>query len=776
MSKHSRATRQSLSSSLGFYIISLFIRLGLQAFHHHHQYKYNTMSTSRMSSRSEFSTDDSDEEFFDTVEYTDDKTGGPSPAGPTAATTDAAERPPAVPPRPSIAVSQSVPVGMKGMEGHSSDSKSDNSESSISHGSDDVIEEESSPVDGSIEKPTPPPRPVLPGKSPSASPPPRPVLDSDTRHLLVSSTTVSRDKVGSGPEPPPRPSSSGLDKPVAVSTAKSAPNVPRRKGGESRRPQYAQKKPPEEFPMQKNLVKNLDTGEVCEINEVETVFTEVRKAHNLGALLDEPSNERIERVGEQKSGDSDSVEETHTKKQALGFMERLKKAVRGHQTMRLSDTPDNSVKTKTKGKSMQELTQLRCVQDVLHHTGPIWVAKFSPDGQFLATGGQDSIVRVWAVVGTPAAEELLQRMEKKEEASASASGANFGGGSGGVHAASGGASTGTSTNSQSLNAPYNPSGKDVLMPFVKEIPADMGGRAVIMPTPYRMYSGHKNDVIDLAWNKANFLLSASIDKTVRLWHVTRQKQLRLFQHSDFVTAVNFHPTEDKYFVSGSFDKKLRVWNIPEHCVIGWAQTMSIITAADFAPNGKTVVAGLYNGTCVFYHTDNVKYLTLIECRNRHGKDKKGRKVTGLQFSPDGKQLLVTTNDSRIRLFDMDDYSCTMKFKGLSNDELQIRASFSDDGKHIICGSNDAFVYIWSTGNSFQPRGAAATASREKVSAYEKFKAHQNATTTAQFAPINVVRTSAKTPLDAINIRHLLVTTGYNGELKVFENRGVPRSV
>lgn len=34
-----------------------------------------------------------------------------------------------------------------------------------------------------------------------------------------------------------------------------------------------------------------------------------------------------------------------------------------------------------------------------------------------------------------------------------------------------------------------------------------------------MYSGHKADVIDLAWSKANFLLSASIDKTVRLWFV-----------------------------------------------------------------------------------------------------------------------------------------------------------------------------------------------------------------------------------------------------------------
>ena len=59
------------------------------------------------------------------------------------------------------------------------------------------------------------------------------------------------------------------------------------------------------------------------------------------------------------------------------------------------------------------------------------------------------------------------------------------------------------------------------------------------------------------------------------------------------------------------------------------------------------------------------------------------------------QLLVTTNDSRIRLYDMDDYSMLCKYKGLTNDELQIRAHFSADGKQIICGSENQHVYVWS---------------------------------------------------------------------------------
>jgi WD40 repeat protein len=57
----------------------------------------------------------------------------------------------------------------------------------------------------------------------------------------------------------------------------------------------------------------------------------------------------------------------------------------------------------------------------------------------------------------------------------------------------------------------------------------------------RLFNGHKLDVIDLAWSKADFLLSASIDKTVRLWHVSRNQCLCLFQHPDVVTSVAFHP-------------------------------------------------------------------------------------------------------------------------------------------------------------------------------------------------------------------------------------------
>jgi WD40 repeat protein len=69
----------------------------------------------------------------------------------------------------------------------------------------------------------------------------------------------------------------------------------------------------------------------------------------------------------------------------------------------------------------------------------------------------------------------------------------------------------------------------------------------------------------------SFLLSSSMDKTVRLWHVTRKECLAVYQHVDFVTAVEFHPRDDRYFLSGSLDCRLRLWCVPDKNLSSWTE-------------------------------------------------------------------------------------------------------------------------------------------------------------------------------------------------------------
>ena len=78
-------------------------------------------------------------------------------------------------------------------------------------------------------------------------------------------------------------------------------------------------------------------------------------------------------------------------------------------------------------------------------------------------------------------------------------------------------------------------------------------QAPLIAKPFSVLIGHQAPVLDAAWSKSLFLLSSSMDKTVRLWHLSRSECLCFFRHVDFVSAIAFHPRDDRYFVSASLD-------------------------------------------------------------------------------------------------------------------------------------------------------------------------------------------------------------------------------
>lgn len=219
---------------------------------------------------------------------------------------------------------------------------------------------------------------------------------------------------------------------------------------------------------------------------------------------------------------------------------------------------------------------------------------------------------------------------------------------------------------------------------------------------------------------------------MRLWHISRTECLCCFKHSDFVTSIQFHPQDDRFFLAGSLDSKLRLWSIIDKSVSFWNQVPDLITAVAFAPDGKTAIAGCLNGLCLFYETEGLKYHTQIHVRSTHGKNAKGSKVTGIKAikyppdDPNGEvKLLITSNDSRVRVYNLRDKGLEIKLRGNENSCSQIHASFSDDAQYVICGSEDRKAYIWSLGS---PEG-----DRDKRP-FEMFEAHSAIVTTAIMAP------------------------------------------
>ncbi|CAO1634695.1 unnamed protein product [Parajaminaea phylloscopi] len=325
-----------------------------------------------------------------------------------------------------------------------------------------------------------------------------------------------------------------------------------------------------------------------------------------------------------------------------------------------------------------------------------WAMKFSLDGRYLAIAGQDTIVRVYQVLDTP--EQRLRELETAkaregilemaERMSMAGSRDSFG------------------SYKKTTKLPENKEKDNILRPI-----------PVLTSQPIREFRGHTSDVLSLDWSKGNFLLSSSMDKTVKIWHLSKPECLITFGHGDFVTSAVFHPRDDRFFLSGSLDGKLRLWNIASKKVQASADVPGLITAAAFSASGTIAIAGTFSGALLFYQTEDLTYQSSIAVRSSSGKNARGRKITGIEavnmVSTNGgpgdpsiseaagarleERILISSNDSRIRVYSLTDKRLTSKYRASTylNRTSQIRASTADD-TFVVAGSESGEVYVWDT--------------------------------------------------------------------------------
>ncbi|CAL1278155.1 unnamed protein product [Larinioides sclopetarius] len=398
----------------------------------------------------------------------------------------------------------------------------------------------------------------------------------------------------------------------------------------------------------------------------------------------------------------------------------------------------SSSKLKSAEKGGNEFENIRVIQELSgEHTGAIWTMKFSTCGRLLATAGQDHDLRIWVLRD---AYKYFDDMRQR------------------FNAESG--KTSPQPDVSTTDGDDKEEGEDDKGPFLRK--------------PFCTYQGHTAELLDVSWSKNYFILSSSMDKTVRLWHISRKECLCCFQHIDFVTAIVFHPKDDRYFLSGSLDGKLRLWNIPDKKVTLWNELdgqTKLITAVNFCQNGKIAVVGSYDGRCIFYYTDQLKYYTQIHVRSTKGKNSQGRKISGIEEMPGEDKILVTSNDSRIRLYDLRDLCLTCKYKGYVNLSSQIKASLSHDGKYILSGSENQFIYLWKTSHDY------AKFRRDRNDYWTAIKAHNAVVTSAVFAPNpstivkQLIRDQeedvAAAMKEDINKYYVMVSGDFNGVIKVF---------
>lgn len=388
------------------------------------------------------------------------------------------------------------------------------------------------------------------------------------------------------------------------------------------------------------------------------------------------------------------------------------------------------VRVKAMQKKCVEFSHLYLIQELSPKNAStslpaVFALQFSPDGNFLAAGYSDGTLLIWKLI----ADSVLRALSDETHAQPRRLAAIFG------------------------------------------------------DEPVQTCAGHTDGILDIAWSKNNFFLSAGMDKTVRLWHHSKSECLGVFAHTDWVTTVAFHPRDDRLFASGSLDCRLRLWSIEACGVTAWNELPrdNHVTAVAFSGSGRYVLAGSASGVCLVFETAGFKYHTQLNVHSRRGKNAAGHKITGINSKPgtagnSDEVVLVSTNDSRLRAYTLRDKSLLCKYKGgLVNQTSQIRASYSDDGEWIVSGSEDNRVYVWSVEGRHSKKSLFGR--RDHNSAVEYYNAHAVPTTVAVFAP-TAVRTRLQSALlrpVPVDEQHsfadgqIIVSADMSGKIKVLEN-------
>ncbi|KAF5947229.1 hypothetical protein HYC85_013186 [Camellia sinensis] len=201
------------------------------------------------------------------------------------------------------------------------------------------------------------------------------------------------------------------------------------------------------------------------------------------------------------------------------------------------------------------------------------------------------------------------------------------------------------------------------------------------PAVLNQLIGHSKDVTDFDFTSNNqYIASSSMDKTVRIWEISKGLCIRV--NNNFLSV-------------GNANKEITVFNFSTGRVINKTVFDNEVTAMDHDHTGQLIFCGDAQG-CVYTVSMNSHTGVLSRShRNRNGSKRKSP-VTTVQYRTfsllaRGPVLLTFTRDGSYLTL-----RCSLK---LAPRLHSIRASFCpllslEKGEFIVVGSEDANVYFY----------------------------------------------------------------------------------
>jgi hypothetical protein len=209
--------------------------------------------------------------------------------------------------------------------------------------------------------------------------------------------------------------------------------------------------------------------------------------------------------------------------------------------------------------------------------------------------------------------------------------------------------------------------------------------------------GHSAPVLAVAWSpRGNRIASGGADNTVQVWAEDPQISVVSFQeHENKILSLAWSP-DGTMIASGSANGLMYVWNARSAARISIAGNVHTpMYALAWAPNSDLIAHSADNGEVIVEHA----HAPIRELLAILGYDHESGNVLAVAWSPDGRHVVSGSSDGEIRIWSIDSQALTLE---RAADAIQFKAHdgavnavvWSPDGTHLASAGADGTIRVW----------------------------------------------------------------------------------